>query len=93
MSKLTQTLDGNTAAAHIAWRFKRCYRHLPDYPVFNMAETCDEWPPIFGQTLRVSTMQSEGGAAGAVHGSLVSGALTINLYRFPGSASDDPEHG
>ena len=54
-----------------------------------MAETCDEWAAygrknIFGQTLRVSTMQSEGGAAGAVHGSLVSGALTTTFTASQG---------
>ena len=89
MSKLTQTLDGNTAAAHIAYALSDVAAIYPITPSSSMAETCDEWAAygrknIFGQTLRVSTMQSEGGAAGAVHGSLVSGALTTTFTASQG---------
>ena len=89
MSKNTQTLDGNTAAAHIAYALSDVAAIYPITPSSNMAETCDEWAAygrknIFGQTLRVSSMQSEGGAAGAVHGSLVSGALTTTFTASQG---------
>ncbi len=89
MSKLTQTLDGNTAAAHIAYALSDVTAIYPITPSSSMAETCDEWAAygrknIFGQTLRVTTMQSEGGAAGAVHGSLVSGALTTTFTASQG---------
>ncbi|MFY9385663.1 MAG: pyruvate:ferredoxin (flavodoxin) oxidoreductase [Dethiobacteria bacterium] len=89
MSKLTQTLDGNTAAAHIAYALSDVAAIYPITPSSSMAETCDEWAAygrknIFGQTLRVTTMQSEGGAAGAVHGSLVSGALTTTFTASQG---------
>ena len=47
---------------------------------------------MFGQPVKVSVMQSEGGAAGAVHGSLTAGALTTTFYRFSGPFADDPEH-
>ncbi|HPZ10785.1 MAG TPA: pyruvate:ferredoxin (flavodoxin) oxidoreductase [Bacillota bacterium] len=89
MSKLTQTLDGNTAAAHIAYALSDVAAIYPITPSSSMAETCDEWAAygrknIFGQALRVTTMQSEGGAAGAVHGSLVSGALTTTFTASQG---------
>ncbi|MGI6708372.1 MAG: pyruvate:ferredoxin (flavodoxin) oxidoreductase [Dethiobacteria bacterium] len=89
MSKPTKTLDGNTAAAHIAYALSDVAAIYPITPSSSMAETCDEWAAygrknIFGQTLRVTTMQSEGGAAGAVHGSLVSGALTTTFTASQG---------
>ncbi|HPU01631.1 MAG: pyruvate:ferredoxin (flavodoxin) oxidoreductase [Firmicutes bacterium] len=89
MPKLTQTLDGNTAAAHIAYALSDVAAIYPITPSSSMAETCDEWAAhgrknIFGQTLRVTTMQSEAGAAGAVHGSLVNGALTTTFTASQG---------
>ena len=77
------TIDGNTAAAHVAYAFSDVAAIYPITPSSNMAEVADEWSAngrknIFGQTLRVAEMQSEAGAAGAVHGSLAAGALTGN---------------
>ncbi|HPY37852.1 MAG TPA: hypothetical protein PLH38_08495, partial [Clostridia bacterium] len=68
------TIDGNTAAAHVAYAFSEVAAIYPITPSSNMAEVADEWAAngrknVFGQTVRVSEMQSEGGAAGAVHGS------------------------
>jgi len=89
MSKSTQTMDGNTAAAHIAYALSDVAAIYPITPSSNMAEICDQWAAygrknIFGQTLRVASMQSEGGAAGAVHGALVSGALTTTFTASQG---------
>ena len=89
MSKLTQTMDGNTAASHIAYALSDVAAIYPITPSSDMAEVCDEWAAygrknIFDQILKVSSMQSEGGAAGAVHGSLVSGALTTTFTASQG---------
>jgi len=75
------TCDGNYAAAHIAYMFSEVAAIYPITPSSNMAEYVDEWAAagrknIFGETVTVSEMQSEGGASGAVHGSLQAGALT-----------------
>jgi pyruvate-ferredoxin/flavodoxin oxidoreductase len=75
------TCDGNYAAAHVAYMFSEVAAIYPITPSSNMAENVDEWAAagrknIFGQTVRVVEMQSEAGAAGAVHGSLQAGALT-----------------
>jgi pyruvate-ferredoxin/flavodoxin oxidoreductase len=75
------TCDGNYAAAHIAYMFSEVAAIYPITPSSNMAEYVDEWAAngrknIFGETVKVVEMQSEAGAAGAVHGSLQSGALT-----------------
>jgi pyruvate-ferredoxin/flavodoxin oxidoreductase len=75
------TCDGNYAAAHVAYMFSEVAAIYPITPSSNMAENVDEWSAngrknIFGQTIRVVEMQSEAGAAGAVHGSLQAGALT-----------------
>lgn len=75
------TCDGNYAAAHVAYMFSEVAAIYPITPSSNMAENVDEWSAngrknIFNQTVRVVEMQSEAGAAGAVHGSLQSGALT-----------------
>ena len=74
------TCDGNYAAAHIAYMFSEVACIYPITPSSNMAENVDEWAAsgkknIFGETVQVAEMQSEGGAAGAVHGTLQSGAL------------------
>jgi pyruvate-ferredoxin/flavodoxin oxidoreductase len=75
------TCDGNYAASHIAYMFSEVAAIYPITPSSTMAEYIDEWSAngkknIFGEVVKVTEMQSEGGAAGAVHGSLQSGALT-----------------
>ena len=85
----TVTIDGNTAAAHVAYAFSEVAAIYPITPSSNMAEVADEWAAggrknIFGQTVRVAEMQSEGGAAGAVHGSLAAGALTTTFTASQG---------
>ena len=75
------TCDGNTAAAHVSYMFTEVAAIYPITPSSPMAEHVDEWAAqgcknLFGQTVTVQEMESEGGAAGAVHGSLQAGALT-----------------
>ncbi len=79
MKKLT--IDGNTAASHVAYAFSEVAAIYPITPSSPMAEVADEWATagrtnMWGQKVRIAEMQSEGGAAGAVHGSLSAGALT-----------------
>ncbi|NLY91370.1 MAG: pyruvate:ferredoxin (flavodoxin) oxidoreductase, partial [Firmicutes bacterium] len=83
------TIDGNTAAAHIAYAFSDVAAIYPITPSSPMAESIDEWSAhgrknLFGQTVRVVEMQSEGGAAGAVHGSLAAGAFTSTFTASQG---------
>jgi pyruvate-ferredoxin/flavodoxin oxidoreductase len=83
------TIDGNTAAAHVAYAFSDVGGIYPITPSSPMAESCDEWAAagrknIFGQTMKITEMQSEAGAAGAVHGSLVAGALTSTFTASQG---------
>jgi pyruvate-ferredoxin/flavodoxin oxidoreductase len=83
------TCDGNYAAAHIAYMFSEVAAIYPITPSSNMAEYVDEWSAngrknIFGETVKVAEMQSEAGAAGAVHGSLQSGALTSTFTASQG---------
>jgi len=83
------TCDGNYAAAHIAYMFSEVAAIYPITPSSNMAEYVDEWAAygrknIFGETVHVSEMQSEGGASGAVHGSLQAGALTSTFTASQG---------
>ena len=80
----TMTIDGNTAAAHVAYAFSDVAAIYPITPSSPMAEVADEWAAngrtnLFGQQVRIAEMQSEGGAAGAVHGSLSAGALTTTF--------------
>jgi len=82
-------MDGNTAAAHISYAFTDVAAIFPITPSSNMAESADEWAAegrknIFGQTVEIVEMQSEGGAAGAVHGSLQAGALTTTYTASQG---------
>ncbi|MBQ6667975.1 MAG: pyruvate:ferredoxin (flavodoxin) oxidoreductase [Bacteroidales bacterium] len=82
--KKFMTCDGNCAAAHVAYMFSEVAAIYPITPSSPMAEYIDEWSAggrknIFGETVKVVEMQSEAGAAGAVHGSLQAGALT-NTY-------------
>ncbi len=84
-----KTMDGNTAAAHVSYAFTDVAAIFPITPSSNMAESTDEWAAegrknIFGQTVHVVEMQSEGGAAGAVHGSLQAGALTTTYTASQG---------
>ena len=83
------TIDGNTAAGHIAYAFSDVAAIYPITPSSPMAEAADEWAAagrknMFGQTLRLAEMQSEAGAAGAVHGSLAAGALTSTFTASQG---------
>ncbi len=83
------TCDGNYAASHIAYMFSEVAAIYPITPSSTMAEYIDEWAAfgrknIFGETVKVTEMQSEAGAAGAVHGSLQSGALTTTYTASQG---------
>ena len=83
------TCDGNEAAAHISYMFTEVAAIYPITPSSTMAEHVDEWAAagrknIFGETVLVQEMQSEGGAAGAVHGSLQAGALTTTYTASQG---------
>ena len=83
------TCDGNQAAAHVAYMFSEVAAIYPITPSSPMAEHVDEWSAqgrknLFGDTVKVQEMQSEGGAAGAVHGSLQAGALTTTFTASQG---------
>ena len=87
--KKFMTCDGNQAAAHISYMFTEVAAIYPITPSSTMAEHVDEWAAagrknIFGETVLVQEMQSEGGAAGAVHGSLQAGALTTTYTASQG---------
>ena len=102
MGRKMKTMDGNHAAAHASYAFTDVAAIYPITPSSVMAEATDEWATqgrtnIFGQTVQVTEMQSEAGAAGTVHGSLAAGALTTtytasqglllmipNLYKIAG---------
>ena len=89
MSIKKATIDGNTAAAHVAYAFSEVAAIYPITPSSTMGELADSWAAkgkknIFGQTLDVIELQSEGGAAGAVHGSLSAGALTTTFTASQG---------
>ena len=83
------TIDGNTAASHVAYAFSDVAAIYPITPSSPMAESADEWAAngrinLFGQKVQVTEMQSEAGAAGAVHGSLAAGALTSTFTASQG---------
>src|SRR5215469_1497454 len=83
------TCDGNQAAAHIAYMFSEVAAIYPITPSSTMAEYADEWSAygkknLWGEPVKVVEMQSEGGAAGAVHGSLQAGALTTTFTASQG---------
>lgn len=83
------SVDGNTATSHVAYAFSDAAAIYPITPSSTMAEVCDEWAAygrknIFGQTMKIAEMQSEAGAAGAVHGSLAAGALTTTFTASQG---------
>jgi pyruvate-ferredoxin/flavodoxin oxidoreductase len=84
-----KTLDGNTAAAHVAYAMSDVATIYPITPSSGMGEMCDEWAAsgrnnIFGQTMLVRQLQSEAGAAASVHGSLASGSLTTTFTASQG---------
>ncbi len=89
MAKKMKTMDGNSAAAHCAYAFTEVAAIYPITPSSTMAENVDQWSAdglknIFGETVDVVEMQSEAGAAGAVHGSLQAGALTTTFTASQG---------
>ena len=102
LQRKTQIIDGNQAAAHVAYAYGEAAAIYPITPSSPMAELCDEWAGagrknIYGQSMVISQMQSEAGAAAAVHGALLSGSLAVtftasqglllmlpNLYRMAG---------
>ena len=89
MAKKMKTMDGNAAAAHVAYAFTDVAAIYPITPSSPMAENVDEWAAggrknLFGQQVKVIEMQSEAGAAGAVHGSLQAGALTTTFTASQG---------
>ncbi|MEW8973616.1 MAG: pyruvate:ferredoxin (flavodoxin) oxidoreductase [Tissierellaceae bacterium] len=89
MAKVMKTMDGNTAASYISYAFTDVAAIYPITPSSDMAEHVDEWSAsgkknIFGQEVLVKEMQSEAGAAGAVHGSLQAGALTTTYTASQG---------
>ena len=89
MGKKMKTMDGNTAAAHVAYAFTDVAAIYPITPSSPMAEYVDIWSAhgrknIFGQRVKLTEMQSEGGAAGAVHGALATGALTTTFTASQG---------
>ena len=89
MPRAKQSMDGNTAAAHVAYAFTDVAAIYPITPSSPMADTVDQWSAaglknIFGTKVKVVEMQSEAGAAGAVHGSLGAGALTTTYTASQG---------
>ena len=94
MARAKQSMDGNTAAAHVAYAYTEVAGIYPITPSSPMADTVDQWSAagqknIFGNTVKVVEMQSEAGAAGTVHGSLAAGALTTTFTASQGLLLDD----
>ena len=89
MPRAKQSMDGNTAAAHVAYAFTDVAAIYPITPSSPMADTVDQWSAsglknIFGNQVKVVEMESEAGAAGAVHGALGSGAITTTFTESQG---------
>ncbi|MDY6968633.1 MAG: pyruvate:ferredoxin (flavodoxin) oxidoreductase [Spirochaetota bacterium] len=89
MSKTTKTVEGNEAASHVAYAMSDVAAIYPITPSSSMGEYCDEWAAngrknIFGQVMKIVEMQSEGGAAAAVHGSLCAGTLSTTFTASQG---------
>ncbi len=89
MARKMKTMDGNTAAAHVSYAFTDVAAIYPITPSSVMADLSDKWSAsgrknVFGQEVKVMEMQSEAGAAGAVHGSLAAGALTTTFTASQG---------
>ena len=89
MARKMKTMDGNTAAAHASYAFTEVAAIFPITPSSPMAEATDEWATqgrknLFGEEVQITEMQSEAGAAGAVHGALAAGALTTTYTASQG---------
>ena len=89
MARKMKTMDGNNAAAHVSYAYTDVAAIYPITPSSTMAEVADKWATegrknVFGQTVKITEMQSEAGAAGAVHGSLAAGALTTTFTASQG---------
>ena len=89
MARAKQSMDGNTAAAHVAYAYREVAGIYPITPSSPMADSVDQWSAagqknIFGNTVKVVEMESEAGAAGTVHGSLAAGALTTTFTASQG---------
>ena len=89
MAKKLMSMDGNTAAAHVAYMFTELAAIYPITPSSPMAESVDQWATegrknIFGTTVKVAELQSEAGAAGAVHGALQGGTLATTFTASQG---------
>ena len=97
MKRPVITIDGNEATTSVAHRLNEVIAIYPITPSSGMGEFADEWSAKGKKNLwdtipLVVEMQSEGGAAGAVHGALQTGALTTTFTAIAGSAADDPQH-
>ncbi len=97
MDQRYECLDGNEAAARVAYAVSEVISIYPITPASPMAEHCDDWaaagrPNLWGKVPDVVEMQSEAGAAGALHGALQKGALGDDVHGVPGPAADDPQH-
>ena len=96
MPRAKKSMDGNTAAAHVAYAYTEVAAIYPITPSSPMADTVDQWSAagqdnIFGNQVKVVEMESEAGAAGAVHGPC-SRCVNNDIYRFSGSSAYDPEY-
>jgi pyruvate-ferredoxin/flavodoxin oxidoreductase len=97
MAQQIATMDGNTAVAHVAYRVNEVCAIFPITPSSTMAELADEWAAsgiknIWGNIPVVQEMQSEGGAAGALHGALAGGRPDDDLHGLTRPVADDPQH-
>ena len=95
MARKMKTMDGNTAAAHVSYAFTEVAAIYPITPSSVMAELTDSWSAngqknVFGQEVKVVEMQSEAGAAGAVHGSLAAGAPPLGPPSAPAGPPPAP---
>ena len=89
MARKMKTMDGNTAAAHVSYAFTEVATIYPITPSSPMADYTDQWATqgrknIFGNTVKLVELESEGGASGAFHGSLAAGALTTTYTASQG---------
>ncbi len=89
-------VDGNEAAASVAYRLSEVVAIYPITPASPMGELADEWsvrgrPNVWGTVPQITEMQSEGGAAGAIHGALQAGCLATDVYCLTGPAADVAE--
>ena len=97
MKRKSKTMDANEAVAYVAYRLNEVIAIYPITPSSPMGEWADQWasegePNIWGTIPHVVEMQSEGGAAGAVHGALADRSAGHDVHGVAGSAADDPEH-